>query len=106
MGMQMVFTDARELGPGIWGAVAPPHQISALGQPKSVAGAKSILLVNEPTYDPSSLALRFEAAHLTILNLGTSSEVVIVGLASASSAKPVTPKSHSRMSADVVTKNF
>ena len=92
MGMQMVFTDARELGPGIWGAVAPPHQISVLGHPKSVLGAKSILLVNEPTYDQSSLALRFDAAHLTILNLGTSSEVVIVGLPSASPAKPATPE--------------
>ena len=76
----MMITDAQELGQGIWAAAAPPHQLSMLGQPKAAMGAKSILLVNEPVYDQSSLALRFDADQLTVLNLGTSKDVIVVGL--------------------------
>jgi hypothetical protein len=87
MGMQMVITGAQEQGTGIWVANAPPHQLSMLGQPRSSVGARSILLVHEPTYDQASLALRFDADDLTVLNLGSSNTVVVLDL-----IKPLQPR--------------
>jgi hypothetical protein len=67
-------------GHDIWLAKVPPHDIRGLGG--GVAGqskgVRSVLLIANPSFDPSTHRLEFERTDVTILNLGTSEDTVIV----------------------------
>jgi hypothetical protein len=73
-------------GPEIWFAKVPPHDIRGLGDVGQSIGTRSVLLIASLSFDSSSRRLEFERADVTILNLGTSEDTVIV----SSAAEPAT----------------
>lgn len=86
------------VGPDIWLARVPPHDIRGLGDIGQSLGARSVLLVASVNFDASTRRLEFERTDVKILNLGTSEDTVIVRSATEPTkeitANPHVPTSH------------
>ena len=67
-----------ELGPGIWRAFLPPHQVSMFGTPRDRRGRRSVILAHAPMFDRSARTLSFDGKGVTVLNLGQTPIALIV----------------------------
>lgn len=76
--MKVVLDAVTPLANGVWLTEVSPQSLRLVGPPKSSAGEVSILLL--PHYSPGSSAhrLEFKTEDATVLNVGTTSQVVVV----------------------------
>lgn len=82
--MKIVFDEeVKDVGRGIWFASVAPHDLRQLGSIPPSKGERSVLLIGEPIFDPSRCRIEFDRPDLTILNLGTSPDTVIIKSAGA-----------------------
>lgn len=79
MGMMMLIDAVLPLGQDVWSGSAPPHLLTMLGQAKVTGGTRSVLLVEGPRFDEAEKSLRFDASKATVLNLGTTDDIIILG---------------------------
>src|SRR5689334_9688650 len=79
VGLQLILKDAAELRPQLWAVEVPPYQLTMLGRSKVSSGPRSILLVDGAMFDQDSRSLRFDAEKVTVLNLGTTKELIVIG---------------------------
>lgn len=81
MGMKILVERARELiGDEVWLIRLGPIDVQHLGEAKNAAGEKSIILASNPHYDPASHELRFDGSDVSVLNMGTSLDTVVIGI--------------------------
>ncbi len=78
MKMKMLFDDANLKGDGVWLVTIPPHQVLMLGQPKATLGMRSVLLVENPAFNPSAATLQVDIDSIQVLNQGTTAKAVVV----------------------------
>jgi len=88
MGLRMVIDDARRVAPGVWNLRLMPAEIQRLGVTRSSYGARSVLLVESPTYDELSREFQFDGSKVRVLNLGTSSDTVVIAASDSASDVP------------------
>jgi hypothetical protein len=78
--MKLILDDVREVGPSLWIARIPPHELNRqLGNISQSKGNRSIFLVTSPLYDRERSTLQFDPNDVDLLNVGTSGETLIVG---------------------------
>ncbi|MBA1157934.1 hypothetical protein [Microvirga mediterraneensis] len=78
MGMMMLIDGVVPLGKDVWSGSAPPHILTMLGQAKVTAGTRSVLLVEALRFDEADKSLRFDASQATVLNLGTTDDIIVL----------------------------
>lgn len=86
MAMRMLIDEAHELSDGVWLVNLPPHEAQLLGPPKSVHGAVSVFIVDEPKFDRAERTIQLDAGRVGVLNLGTGATAVLID--AAGRAKP------------------
>ena len=85
MALKFCMDDVQEVGANIWRAEAPPPELMRLGAPLTKKGPRSVILVDD-AWEAAGDILIFETRLATLLNLGTSSEVLIIGCDAAATA--------------------
>lgn len=88
MGLRMVVDGAHRLAPGVWNLRLMPTEIHRLGGTRSSLGSRSVLLIESPTYDEQSREFCFDAGNVRVLNLGTSSDTVVIAASEDTLAIP------------------
>lgn len=78
MSLRVIVDDADQLATGVWNIRLAPSEIQRLGSARNSVGHRSVLLIDEPTFDEGSKEFRFKASGVRVLNLGTSSETVAI----------------------------
>jgi hypothetical protein len=76
--VKVVLEAVRAVDPNVWLTVVPPNEVAKLGSPKSRKGPSSILLA-EGVREGAENTLLVDTEHTTLLNLGNTSKLVIVG---------------------------
>jgi hypothetical protein len=76
--MRIVFEEVTEMFNGVWLTTAPPHELQMLGPPKSAKGRNNVLLVGAVEVDREEKSISLQAESATLLNLGTSSRLIII----------------------------
>jgi hypothetical protein len=74
----MILEPAAKKGAGIWIAETSPNELMRLGPPKSTVGTRSVLLVEGAEYDSERKRLEIDVTALTVLNLGTGRDALVV----------------------------
>lgn len=78
MGLKVALEGAAACGKSVWLAQLQPHELKLLGSPKHADGERSVLMVSEPTFEASGSRLEFDASRVVVLNLGTTTEAILV----------------------------
>jgi hypothetical protein len=105
--MKIILDDRVEsAGRDIWLAKVPPHDIRGLGNAGQSKGARSVLLIANPSFDTSTHRLEFERTDVTILNLGTSEDTVIVKSAGEPATAANRTENHSAAISHVPTSHI
>jgi len=78
--MKIVVERARELMDEVWLIRLGPNDVQHLGEIKNAAGEKSVVLASNPHYDSASHELRFDGSDVTVLNMGTSLDTIVIGV--------------------------
>ncbi len=73
----MSLSGAKPLAPGVWEAALAPSEVRRLGDGgKNIGAVSGVLLSEKPISENAQL--RFNEAHATVLNVGTTSRTLIV----------------------------
>ena len=78
MNLRMIIDHASQVMDGIYCFAMPPHQVRRLGEPLNTQGCRTVLLISEAKFDPSSKELQVVMANVTVLNLGTTTDTFAV----------------------------
>lgn len=82
MGLGMVLKiglpETTQLEDGIWRCSVEPSELRRLGEPSTEFGDRSVLLVSGAEYDNEKCTLEFNVEDATLLNIGASSDLVVV----------------------------
>lgn len=81
MAMKMLLEDAFRVGDAIWLVSVPPHEVQLLGAPKSVHGTRTVIMADGVRFHEEAQTLQVDASGLSVLNLGTSQQAVVLGAA-------------------------
>lgn len=65
--------------PAVWSAMLPPEQVRNLSTPLASVGEASIIVIEGAEYDATEHRLAFPFGGARVLNLGTTSQTVLVG---------------------------
>ena len=76
--MRVVLERVERLAEGIWRASLPPDELRLLGSASVSTGARSVILLVEPTYDAAQQSLAFDHTTATPLNAGFSAEAIMI----------------------------
>lgn len=76
MAMEISANPATLPNRNVWRFELSPHHLKLLGEPRNAGGEVSVLLLDRPTYDQDSTTLRFTPDDVTVLNVGSSSQVI------------------------------
>lgn len=81
MGMRILVERARELiNDALWLIRLGPNDVQHLGEAKNAAGEMSVIIASNPHFDPASHELRFDGSDVTVLNIGTSLDTIVIGI--------------------------
>lgn len=86
MALRMLLDEAKQLTPHTWSLKIAPHEVQVLGQPKMTEGPRTVLLVENPSFDADSGTLQLDASGVVVLNLGTTKEAVAISSTAAGDA--------------------
>lgn len=75
----MMIDGAQPLGEDVWSGSASPNLLKMLGTPRYELAGRSVLLVDGPQFDGAASLLRFDAGKATVLNLGTTDNLIVLG---------------------------
>lgn len=79
MAMKLVVDEVRQLGPDLWLAPLSPHEVQGLGSCRTSKGQRSVILLTNPHFSETGGTLQFDPMEAIPLNVGTTSEAIIVG---------------------------
>lgn len=81
MAMKILVERARELmSDRLWLIRLGPSDVQHLAEAKNAAGEMSVIIAANPHFDPASHELRFDGSDVTVLNIGTSLDTLVVGV--------------------------
>ncbi|HVM81451.1 MAG TPA: hypothetical protein VMU06_20685 [Stellaceae bacterium] len=64
----------------LWLIRLGPNDVQHLGEARNAAGEMSVIIAANPHFDPASHELRFDGSDVTVLNIGTSLDTLVVGV--------------------------
>jgi len=104
MGMKIMVERARELiSDQLWLIRLGPNDVQHLGEAKNAAGEMNVIIAANPHFDPASHDLRFDGSDVTVLNMGTSLDTIVIGIKREHSRVAAQPdRSAAEQSAGVV----
>jgi hypothetical protein len=93
MALRISIGDVTRRDEGIWATTLSGAEVRRLGEPKSQLGSISIIAVDDASYAPGDASLSFDPSVVSVLNIGTSNDALIiaVGLESEAVRQPMEP---------------
>lgn len=88
MALRLAVGGVKAIGQGVWVAELTPAEVRRFGDGKSSFGAKSVLGVTQPDFSHEALTLSLNPNDASVLNIGTSNEVLIVDLGMSDVRQP------------------
>jgi hypothetical protein len=80
--VKLVFEGATALETSVWLLQMKPRELQFLGPPKHQGGKRNLLLVSDVSFDPEKRRLELDAACITVINIGNSTETIVVDIGS------------------------
>ncbi|MHB1204226.1 MAG: hypothetical protein ACYCZX_01560 [Rhodospirillaceae bacterium] len=99
MAMKMMLDGATPFGGAqIWRVVLAPYEVTRLGSPRVTQGTRSVVLAETPVFFAPTKTLQLDLAGVTVLNLGTTDDVLIIGFdqSATTSSAGMTAKEQAR----------
>jgi hypothetical protein len=81
--VKLVFEDATAPATSVWLLQMKPQELQLLGLPKHQGGKRNLILARDASFDPEKRRLELDAAGITVINIGTSTETIVVDIGSA-----------------------
>lgn len=78
MSLNVSLQNVRPLDVGLWKAEVPPHQLRMFGECRRTDGHRSILFVDEPSFDITTATLSFSPEEAAVVSVGTTSEILVI----------------------------
>lgn len=78
MSLRVTADNVAQCGPGIFAFAMPPHRVRSFGASAPANGSRSVLLIGGCRYDEARKQLEFDLEGTTALNVGTSTQVIVI----------------------------
>jgi hypothetical protein len=76
--MRVLIEEVTQGAKGVWTAKSDPQSLIKLAKPVRQGGSLNVVMVTNPSYDANNHSLQFDLDTAVLLNLGNTSEAVII----------------------------